>query len=119
MPNSNANAKTTRRYERTKLTVGILNLATYIAVPAAVLLTGASADLRDFIADYTGGIVVLGAVVYVVAASITLELLTLPLGYFSGHVVEHRYGLSRRTIRGWLGDWLKGLGLQSALMIWL
>ena len=64
----------------------------------------------------TGGIVVVGAVAYIVIGSVVLELVTLPLGYFSGHVLERRYGLSRRTVLGWAKDWLKGLGLQTVLL---
>ena len=86
------------------------------SVPAVVLFTGASASIRDVVSDMTGGIVVVGAVAYIVIGSVVLELVTLPLGYFSGHVVERRYGLSRRTVLGWAKDWLKGLGLQTVLL---
>ena len=68
------------------------------------------------IADEITGVVVLGAVVYIVLASVVLEVLTLPLGYFSGHVLEKRYELTRRSIGGWALDWLKGLGLQTVLL---
>ena len=105
-----------KRYERIKMLVGLVNLAIYILVPVVVLVTGASADIRDFISDQTAGIVVLGAIVYIVLASVALEVATLPLGYFSGHILERRYGLTRRTVFGWAKDWLKGLGLQTVLL---
>ena len=105
-----------KRYERIKLIVGMVNLVVYVAVPAVVLFTGASASIRDVVSDMTGGIVVVGAVAYIVIGSVVLELVTLPLGYFSGHVLERRYGLSRRTVLGWAKDWLKGLGLQTVLL---
>ena len=59
---------------------------------------------------------VLGAVAYIVLASIALELLTLPIGYFSGHVLERRYGLTRRSVGGWTLDWLKGLAVQTVML---
>ena len=96
--------------------MGLSNLAVYLLVPAIILATGASASIRDVISGLTWGIVVLGAVVYIVAASIALELLTLPLGYFSGHILERRYGLTRRTVLGWTKDWLKGLGVQTVMV---
>ncbi len=96
--------------------VGLANLAIYIAVPTIVLTTGASAAIRDVISEMTSGIVVLGAIVYIAVASITLEVMTLPLGYFSGHILEKRYGLSRTTIFGWTKDWLKGIALQTVML---
>ena len=105
-----------KRYERIKLLVGLVNLAVYVVVPLVVLVSGASASVRDLIAEVTWGMVVLGAVVYIVGASVLLELVTLPLGYFSGHVLEKRYGLTRRTVFGWAKDWLKGLGLQTMML---
>ena len=116
---SNGNDHLTRdpkRYERTKLWIGALNLAVYILAPAIILVTGASAAIRDLISDEITGIVVLGAVVYIVLASVVLEVVTLPLGYFSGHVLERRYGLTRRSVFGWAKDWLKGLALQTVLL---
>lgn len=105
-----------KRYERIKLLVGLANLAIYFIIPLVVLVTGASASIRDVISDLTWGIVILGAVVYIVGASIVLELVTLPLGYLSGHILEKRYGLTRRTVFGWIKDWLKGLGVQTVMV---
>lgn len=105
-----------KRYERIKLLVGLANLAVYVVVPLIVLVSGASASIRDVISDVTWGMVVLGAVVYIVGASVLLELLTLPLGYFSGHVLEKRYGLTRRSVLGWAKDWLKSLALQTVML---
>ena len=106
-----------KRYERVKLLVGLTTLAIYVLVPSLVLLTGASASIRDAISNSTWGIVVLGAVAYAVIGSIAIEVLTLPLSYFSEHVVEKRYGLTKRTIMVWARDWLKGLAVQTVLLI--
>ena len=105
-----------KRYERTKLWIGLANLVIYILAPVIVLVSGASASIRDTISDEITGIVVLGAVAYIVLASIALELLTLPIGYFSGHVLERRYGLTRRSVGGWTVDWLKGLAVQTVML---
>ena len=34
-------------------------------------------------------------------------LVSFPLSYYSGHIVEHRFGLSRLTFGGWLWRWFK------------
>jgi STE24 endopeptidase len=38
-------------------------------------------------------------------------VLTLPLDYYSGFVLPHRFDLSTQTLRGWLSDMLKGAAL--------
>ena len=96
--------------------VGLANLVIYLVAPAIVLISGASADIRDAISELTAGIVVLGAVAYIVAASIALEVVTLPLGYFSGHILERRYSLTRRTAFSWAKDWVKSLALQTVML---
>jgi STE24 endopeptidase len=47
-------------------------------------------------------------------------LLTLPLSYYSGFVLPHRYGQSTQTFGGWVGDLMKGLlvgGLLGGLVL--
>ena len=36
-------------------------------------------------------------------------LLTLPLGYYSGFVLPHRFGQSNQTLKDWIVDQLKGM----------
>src|SRR5437667_12160492 len=43
---------------------------------------------------------------FVYAAS--LELLTLPLDFWSGYILEHRYQLSNQTLLGWIWRQIKG-----------
>jgi len=41
----------------------------------------------------------------------TVTLLNFPLDYYSGFVLEHRFGLSTQGFASWLGDWGKGLAI--------
>ena len=90
-----------KRYERIKLIVGMVNLVVYVAVPAVVLFTGASASIRDVVSDMTGGIVVVGAVAYIAVGSIALEVVTLPLGFFLG--MSWSVGMGCLGARCWVG----------------
>ena len=47
------------------------------------------------------------AAVCIALIFIALYLLTLPLDYYRGFVLEHRFGLSTQTFASWLGDYLK------------
>ena len=42
-------------------------------------------------------------------------LLNLPLGYYSGFVLPHRFGQSNQTLRDWLVDQIKGLAVGAPL----
>jgi len=42
-------------------------------------------------------------------------LLNLPLGYYSGFVLPHRFGQSNQTLKDWITDQLKGLAVGAPL----
>jgi len=42
-------------------------------------------------------------------------LISLPLSYYSGFVLPHRYGLSTQTLKAWVVDQIKGLGVGILL----
>jgi STE24 endopeptidase len=42
-------------------------------------------------------------------------LLKLPFNFYSGYVLEHRFGLSTQGLASWFGDWGKGLGILAAI----
>lgn len=46
--------------------------------------------------------------VYFLLVFIIYEVITLPLSYYSGYVLPHRYGISVMSLRGWLRD--QGIG---------
>jgi STE24 endopeptidase len=52
---------------------------------------------------------------YVVAFAIPYTLIDLPLSYYSGFVLPHRFGQSTQSFGGWVGDQVKGLALSAVL----
>ena len=55
--------------------------------------------------------------VYVLILAILNELLTFPLAFYQGFLLERRYGLSTETGRGWLADHAKAAGLGLLLSV--
>jgi len=78
------------------------------------LATGASARVRQraerIAPDKLGPVMPYGVV-----AMLSSFLASLPLSYFEGYTIEHRYGLSNQTRRAWLGEQLKGLGIGMVI----
>lgn len=78
------------------------------------LVTGWSVDLRNFLLSLTtnewlivaGFLVVFGGIYFVI---------DLPLSYYSGFVLPHRYDLSTQSLKDWIFDMFKGVLLGGVL----
>ena len=49
---------------------------------------------------------------YIVLFYLLIQLILLPLAYFRGYIIEHRFGLSNQTIAMWFSDYLKENGIS-------
>jgi Zn-dependent protease with chaperone function len=52
----------------------------------------------------------------------SVALLNLPLDYYTGYRLDHRFNLSTQTFASWLGDWGKTLALSiiaSIIVVWI
>lgn len=82
-----------------------------MAIPAAFLFTGASARLGRWAGRI--GRSWYGTIAVYLAAYLSLVfLIELPWNYLRGFVRSHAYGLSVQSLPQWLGDALKGLGVE-------
>ena len=104
--------KVAKQYENVKLILDFLN-GTLIPVAfcALLFLSGASNQLSRLLGSVSDSYWV-SLWAYLVVFFIILQLVALPLGFYSGFVVDHRFHLSTQTIRGWIVDELKGLGVE-------
>jgi STE24 endopeptidase len=96
-----------KRYEQQKLIAQVVSGAVSLAA-LAVLALGAGPALDRGVRGLTGPGPWLRLVVLAVVYGATLELLALPLAFWSGFLLEHRYRLSNETFGGWLKRRLKG-----------
>jgi STE24 endopeptidase len=96
-----------KRYQREKLVISLIALAvSFVTLAILALLAGPGIDrlVRTWVGDNRWlRLIVLG---FLYAAG--MELLQLPLSFWSGHVLEHRYHLSNQSLRGWLWRKVKG-----------
>jgi STE24 endopeptidase len=102
------------RYSRTKEWLVLVGMVWSALTSVLALTTGLSGKLRSQ-AERVAPARVGPVMPYTFAASIVGFLTSLPLSYFGGFVVEHRYGLSNQTRRAWFVEGLKGLGVSLAL----
>jgi len=97
---------------RRRLFVGDLALAgIYVIV---WLVSGWSVDLRNFLVNLTtnewlivaGFVIIFGGIYFVI---------DLPLSYYSGYILPHRYDLSTQSLIDWVLDTIKGVLVGGVL----
>ncbi len=102
------------RYSRTHEWLVLVGALYGVLLSLLALVTGASARVREraehVAPDKLGPVMPYGLV-----AMLSSFLASLPLSYFEGYTIEHRYGLSNQTRRAWLGEQLKGLGIGMVI----
>lgn len=96
------------RYNRLKRRASVSSLLLTVAYLVAVLVTGAAISIRDRIGSLAGCVVVF---------ALLHETLTLPLAFYSGFLLERRYGLSAIRPRVWLRDHAKAFAIGLAFSL--
>ena len=78
------------------------------------LVFGWSSGLKEILVSITDNEWILVAIFGMVFGGI-YYIFMLPLSYYSGFVLPHRFGLSTQALRGWAVDQIKGLGVGLIL----
>ncbi len=101
-----------KRYEKVKL---VLEPVSGAIVPVSfslfLLLSGSSVLLERYLASATGSYW-LTLILYLVLFVVFLQLVETPFSFYSGYIIDHRFRLSTQTLKGWVVDELKGLGIE-------
>jgi STE24 endopeptidase len=99
-----------RRYGRAHLVLTLVDMAVdvaYLGIMAFVSARPIDAWLRGF--EPLAGEYSMARLLALFGVVIGLHILvSLPLSFYSGYVVEHQYGLSNQTLRRWLRNWALG-----------
>ena len=91
--------ETARRYQRRRIAIRIATLLVLLAYAVVLGL------LAPRVSSWLAGVTTsrwLGLYLFGAAFFLGFELLTLPVGYYAVFHVEHAFGLSNQTRRGWL-----------------
>jgi STE24 endopeptidase len=104
-----------REYNRIRRWITIGDAAIGIALLLFLLVSGLSADLRDFALKLAHGNYVLGLLCYIIMLTLLSKAVGLGLDYYSFRL-EHRFELSNQKLRSWIRDELKSyvIGLVIA-----
>ncbi len=97
-----------KAYNRIKLTTGIASAVLSFVVLLLLVLSGATRSLEGWVQSWVGN-AYLAVLVYSFALAVVQLVVTLPLGFYSGYYVEHKYHLSNQTVGWWAWEHLKGV----------
>ncbi len=106
--------KQAKQYARIKRRLWVVDQAVSLLYALLWLVTGWAASLRDWLNQFTGNDWLLVAGFATVFGGFYF-LLNLPLGYYAGFVLPHRFDLSTQSLKDWIIDQVKGLGISAVL----
>jgi len=104
-----------RQYSKLTRRLLFIELGIGIALLLALLLSGVSAKLAQFIVFPLP----LSAALYFLILAFGLGIMMVPLGYYQDFVLPHRFGLSHQKLASWLADRTKALALGLLLSVCL
>lgn len=118
-----ASPEDAKRYARIKLVVGLVDGVLDLACLALFAFSGIAARLAALSAGLAAGEYSRFLVFFAIAGA-CFGILGAPLSFYSGYVIEHRFGLSTLSVFGWLRDRLKSailsivIGVPVALLFY-
>jgi len=91
-------------------------LGTLLSIIIYLLLwrTRLAVTFREW-AQRISGRLIIQCLIFVPLLLAAAALLKLPLNFYSGYVLEHRFGLSTQGLASWFGDWGKSLGITATI----
>ena len=112
------------RYNRLKRRISIVSLAWGIGLLVALLATGWSLALRDVAEVWTKsliagqpGIAIVSLSLYLAFIAVIDAVVALPLSFYGGYVLEHRYDLSTQTFGHWVREQAKGAAVGAVFAL--
>ena len=106
--------KQAKQYARIRRRLWLVDTAFSAIYALAWLFLGWSIALREWVTTFTDNWILITAM-YVIVFGGVYSILTLPLGYYSGFVLPHRFGQSNQSLKDWIIDRVKGLAIGGPL----
>ncbi len=105
-----------KKYTRTKLLLSFVEYGLTLAYFLFLVFGGGSlwfGRLAESVVPHTYGKLIL----FILLIGLGNGLLTWPIGFYSGFVLEHRYGLSNQNFLQWLREEIKGLLISLVILL--
>ena len=110
-------ADLSKKYSKQKYILAIIGMAVAFEYLVFMALIGSPA-LKHLLSLITANQYILIAI-YIIAFTIILDLITIPLSFYGGFILEHIFKLSNQTFFGWIKDELKKFLISIVLVVFL
>ena len=105
-----------KAYNRIKFTTGIASAVLSFVLLLWLVMNGTTKTLENAAHGWTSN-TYLALLLFAFALGVVQSVVTLPLGFYSGYYVEHRFNLSNQTIWRWAWEHLKSLLVSLPIII--
>ena len=107
-----------KTYNRIKLITGISSSVISFLLLVVLVWLDSTRHLAE-IAWAVGSYRYIALLIFTASVGLLQSLVTLPIGFYSGYIVEHRYNLSNQSLGRWAWERLKGslVGLPLVALI--
>lgn len=114
--------KKAKVYSKQKFYTGIFQgVVLYLLFLSLIYFTGFSYHLESWIEGLASGTALANrwviSALFVLIFSSLLSLISLPVSYYSGFILEHKYDLSNESLGEWAKDQLKSFSLSLVLIV--
>jgi STE24 endopeptidase len=106
--------KQAKEYARIRRRLWLMDTIFSAVYAVLWLFLGWASALRDWLMTFTSNQWLLVALFVAIFGGI-YSVINLPLGYYSGFVLPHRFGQSNQTLKDWIIDQIKGLAIGAPL----
>lgn len=109
-----------RDYEKIKNKLFVFNVVFSLVLLAASFTVGGNGGVSGWFARWIESgspHVIVTIALYGVGGVLASILVFLPVRFYSGYILEHRYGLSTETVRGWFVDLLKAMAIDVVVTV--
>lgn len=108
--------KQAKEYARIRRRLWLVDTAIGGVYALAWLFFGWSIALREWLTTFTTNEWIIVPAFTIVFGGI-YAIINVPLGYYSGYILPHRYGQSNQTLKDWIIDQIKGLAVAAPLSL--
>ncbi len=112
-PSSHEKAK---RYNRIRLTLSLLETVLLFVFAVIIVISGLSRTVADFSHGFAANDY-LALLIFAAALGFLQLTLLLPLSFYSGYVLEHRYALSNQSVGRWAWEKAKSALVSIPIIV--
>jgi STE24 endopeptidase len=113
---NNESGKEVKSYNKTKIVVSLINTLFVFIFLAILVFTGLSKDFAVFSNQVTDN-AYLSLLIFTILLIVIETVITLPLSYYSGYHIEHKYNLSNQSFLNWIWENVKSGLLGLAILL--